>query len=118
VARIAWTCGLPGLSALENSTPACAAICEGVPPIHCWKTSLTRAACPAGVLTGCAHRGGYPDLVTSRAEPVYRWQFAAVLSSPFSTSGAPLELVRVAPLMMSLIARAATWRLSIGLAAL
>src|ERR1700722_5348641 len=116
--RIAWTCWLPGLSAFSNNTPAWASRCEGVPPIHCSKALVTSPAWPDGVLTGCAHRAGKPDRVTSRAEPVYRWQFAAVLSRPGSTSGVPLELVRVAPLMMLLMARAATCRLSIGLAGL
>ena len=68
--RIACTCGLPGLSAFSNSTPASSAICDGVPPIHCWKTSLTRASCPAAPLAGEAQLAGYPDRVTSFAEPV------------------------------------------------
>ncbi len=56
--RIACTCGSPGLPAFWNSTPACWAICDGVPPIHCWKTSLTSAAAPraAGDRRGAAGR--------------------------------------------------------------
>ncbi len=54
--------------------------------------------------------------MASFAEPVYRWQFAALLSRPGSISALPVEEVRAAPLMMLLIARAATARLSMGLA--
>src|SRR5215471_8536868 len=57
---------------------------------------------------------GKPCLVTTADEPVYRAQFAGLLSSPGWTTGAPFPLVSVAPPMMLLIARAATSRLSIG----
>jgi hypothetical protein len=54
--------------------------------------------------------------VASFPEPVYRWQFDALLSRPGSMSALPVEEVSVAPLMMLSIARAATARLSMGLA--
>ena len=58
LARMARTWGLPGLSAFANSTPASPAIRDGVPSIHCWNTSLTRAACPDALLTGDAQTAG------------------------------------------------------------
>src|ERR1700754_3826688 len=54
----------------------------------------------------------------SADEPVYFAQFAGLLSSPCWTTGAPFVPVTVAPPMMLLMARAATCRLSTGLAGL
>jgi hypothetical protein len=44
---MAWTCGLPGLSALAYRTPASLAMWAGVPVIYRWKASLTRSWVPA-----------------------------------------------------------------------
>src|SRR6516164_2846301 len=77
--------------------------------------SATRAVRPA-LVTGRAHRPGKPRRLVTAAEPVYRTQLAGVLSSPGCTTGLPSAPVTVAPPMMLLMARAATWRLSIGLA--
>src|SRR6516225_11395878 len=67
---------------------------------------------------GLAQSAGKPSRDVTAPDPVYRAQFAGTLSRPGCTIGLPLAAVRVAPPMMLLIARAATWRLSIGFAGL
>src|SRR6185437_907823 len=52
LARIACTFGLPGSSALANSTPAFEAAVAGALAIHLRNTSLTRACLPATVWIG------------------------------------------------------------------
>src|ERR1700722_9067328 len=61
---------------------------------------------------------GYPARATTAADPVYLAQLAGLPPSPGCPVGLPLLLVRLAPPMMLLIARAATCRLSIGLSGL
>src|SRR5579875_504341 len=112
--RIACTCGLPGSFAFSNSTAASRASAAGSPTNHARHTSATSAAWPAALVTGWAHRLGYPARDTIAADPVYRAQLAGLLPSPGWTAGLPLALVSVAPPMMLLMARAATARLSIG----
>src|SRR5215470_343207 len=115
---MARTCGLPGSSAFSNRTAASWAALGGAPTIHLRNTSATRYPSPALLVMGLAHSGGKPSREVTAPEPVYRAQFAGALSSPGCTIGLPFAAVMVAPAMMLLIARAATCRLSIGLAGL
>src|SRR5947208_13377066 len=110
-----WTSGLPGSLECSNRVAASLAVCGSAPTTHLRNTSETRAAWPARLDTGWAQIPGMPWRLVTSGEPVYRRQFEALLSSPGWTTGLPLELVSVAPPMMLLIARAATWRLSTGL---
>src|SRR5271165_651891 len=80
VFRIACTRESLGLSAFWKSTAASVATCAVVPTIHCWNTSLTSAAWPLALVIGSAHSAGNPAFVTSDDDPVYRVQFAGLLS--------------------------------------
>src|ERR1700722_20174019 len=106
--RMACTCGFPGSFEFWNSTLASWATGGEAPTNHCWYTSATRAACPAGLVTGEAQTSGKPDRVITAADPVYFRQLAGLLSNPGCTVGLPLLPVRLAPPMMLLMARAAT----------
>ena len=114
--RIAWTSGSPGfLRVLEQ---------------HGGVLGRPGRGADDPLLIDVGDQGGLPG----RARPAGRtgWgsrcasvsagragipgQLAGSLCSPGCTTGLPLAPVNVAPPMMLLIARAATWRLSIGLA--
>src|SRR5262249_41837555 len=116
--RMARTRASPGLCALWKRMAAVWAALGGAPTIRFWKTSAPRSPGPAELVTVLAHSAVQHSRARPAAAPVYRAQFAGTLSSPGCTTGLPLAAVSVAPPMMLLIARAATWRLSIGLAGL
>ena len=55
---MACTCGFPGSFEFWYSTLASWATVAEAPTNHCWYTSATRAACPAGLVTGEAQMSG------------------------------------------------------------
>ena len=60
--------GRPGCRRSGRARLPAAAIRDGVPPIHCWKTSLTSAACTAGAVD----RRGAAGRVTGPGDEVRR----------------------------------------------